>query len=68
VSGADNLAVICERIVYTMWDTQHLTTLQISAASYGDRFTSYKLMMFVPHRKHLCVSAAYCEYSFTFYI
>jgi hypothetical protein len=24
---ADNLTAICESVVYTMWDVQHLTTL-----------------------------------------
>jgi hypothetical protein len=30
VRKADNLAAICEPIVYTMWNPQHLTTLQAS--------------------------------------
>jgi hypothetical protein len=34
VSRADNLASICEPIVYTMWDPQHLT------ACYGDSLHS----------------------------
>jgi hypothetical protein len=36
---ANNLTVICEPIVYTMWDPQHLTTLYASTACYGDSFT-----------------------------
>jgi hypothetical protein len=38
VRGADNLAAICEPIVYTMWNPQHLTTLQASMACYKDCF------------------------------
>jgi hypothetical protein len=30
VRKADNLTAICEPTVYTMWDPQHLTTLQAS--------------------------------------
>jgi hypothetical protein len=36
---ADNLAAICEPIVKTMWDPQHLTTLYTSTVCYGDSFT-----------------------------
>jgi hypothetical protein len=38
VRKADNLAVICEPIVYTMWDPQHLAALFTSTACYGDNF------------------------------
>jgi hypothetical protein len=31
----DNLAIICELIVQTMWDPQHLKTLQASTACAG---------------------------------
>jgi hypothetical protein len=30
VHDADNLATICEKIVYTLWDPQHLAALQAS--------------------------------------
>jgi hypothetical protein len=43
VSKADNLTGICEPIVYTMWDSQHLTTLQASTTCYGDSFNYYLL-------------------------
>jgi hypothetical protein len=36
---ADNFTAICEPIFYTMWDPEHLTTLQASTACYGDSFT-----------------------------
>jgi hypothetical protein len=39
VLRADNLTAICEPIVYTMWDPQHLTALWASKACYGDSFT-----------------------------
>jgi hypothetical protein len=41
VRRADNLTAICEPIVYTMWDPQHLTTLSASKACYGDSFTFF---------------------------
>jgi hypothetical protein len=34
--NADNLTVICEKTVLTVWDPQHLTTLYASTACYGD--------------------------------
>jgi hypothetical protein len=36
VRRADNVTAICEPIVYTLWDPQHLTTVQASTACYGD--------------------------------
>jgi hypothetical protein len=39
VRRADSLAAICEPLVQTMWDPQHLTTLQASKACYSDSFT-----------------------------
>jgi hypothetical protein len=36
---AHNVAAICEPIVYTMWDSQYLTTEWASRACYGDSFT-----------------------------
>jgi hypothetical protein len=39
---ADNLDAISEPIVWTMWDPQHLTTLQASTACYGDSFTLWR--------------------------
>jgi hypothetical protein len=36
---ADNLTAICEPIIYTMWDPQHLTALQASKMCYGDSFS-----------------------------
>jgi hypothetical protein len=36
---ADNLAIICDPIVYKMWEPQHLTTLWVSTARYRDTFT-----------------------------
>jgi hypothetical protein len=38
VLRADDLIAICEPIVYTMRDPQHLTTLYASTASYRDSF------------------------------
>jgi hypothetical protein len=39
VAKAYNLNAICEPIVLTMWNFQHLTTLYSSTACYGDSFT-----------------------------
>jgi hypothetical protein len=39
VRVADDLPAICEPIVDTMWDPQHLTTLWASTVCYGDNFT-----------------------------
>jgi hypothetical protein len=38
VPKAESLTAICEPIVYTMWDLQHLTTVEASTACYGDSF------------------------------
>jgi hypothetical protein len=38
VREADNLTVICEPIVYTVWDLRRLTTLEASTAFYSDRW------------------------------
>jgi hypothetical protein len=37
---ADNLFVICEPIISTIWDPQHFTTLQASTVFYRERFTA----------------------------
>jgi hypothetical protein len=39
VFKVDNLTAICEPIVQTMWDLQHLTTLQNFTTYYRDIFT-----------------------------
>jgi hypothetical protein len=39
VRRADNLVTICDPIVWTMWDPQHLTILQASMACYENSFT-----------------------------
>jgi hypothetical protein len=39
VRKADNLTAICEPTVETMWDPQHVTTLPVPTACYGDSFT-----------------------------
>jgi hypothetical protein len=36
VHRADNLTAIREPIVYTMWDPQQLTVIQVSTACYGE--------------------------------
>jgi hypothetical protein len=36
---SDNLTANCEPTVYTMWDPQHLITLYVSTAYYGNSFT-----------------------------
>jgi hypothetical protein len=38
VRSVDNLTLACEPTVLTMWDPQHLTTLEASTAWYGDSF------------------------------
>jgi hypothetical protein len=38
---ADSLIAICEPIVQTMWDLQHLTAFQAFTVCYGDSFTSF---------------------------
>jgi hypothetical protein len=43
-SGADNLTAIYEPIVQTMWDLQHLTTLE---ASYGASFYFFQFFIFI---------------------
>jgi hypothetical protein len=40
---ADNLTAICEPIGYKLWEPQHLTTLWVSTACYGDSFTYFIL-------------------------
>jgi hypothetical protein len=44
VHRADNLVAICQLIVYTVWDLQHLTTLQDSLACYRPSFTLFYLI------------------------
>jgi hypothetical protein len=39
VRRADNFTAICERIVQTLWDPQHLTNLQAYTVCYGNSFT-----------------------------
>jgi hypothetical protein len=53
VHRADNLAAICEPIVLTIWNPQHLTTLLASTACYVDCFTLlYFLFVYAstPHK------------------
>jgi hypothetical protein len=38
---ADNLAAICEPIVYKVWEPRRFRTLWISTACYRDKFTFY---------------------------
>jgi hypothetical protein len=40
---SDNLTTICEPVVKTMCNPQHLSTLQASTACYGDGFTFFTL-------------------------
>jgi hypothetical protein len=47
VCKADNLAAICEQIVYKIWAPQYLTTLYASTAYYGDSFTFFFFNGFV---------------------
>jgi hypothetical protein len=42
VPEADNLTAIYERIFWTMWNPQHLTTVYASTACYGDSFTLWR--------------------------
>jgi hypothetical protein len=42
VRKTDNLAAICEPIIYTMLDPWHVITLQASTACYGDSFTLWR--------------------------
>jgi hypothetical protein len=35
---AENLAAKCEAVIWTMWENQRITTLQVSTACYGDSF------------------------------
>jgi hypothetical protein len=39
VGETDNLVVIYDPIVQTMWDPKHLATLGVSGVCYGDSFT-----------------------------
>jgi hypothetical protein len=48
---AVNLTALCELIVSTLWNTYYLTTLQASTTCYGDNFTFYMSIMFLPRRK-----------------
>jgi hypothetical protein len=45
--NADNLTVICEPIVYTTWDPQHLTILQASTDYYRDSFTYFIIIIII---------------------
>jgi hypothetical protein len=58
VRRADNLTVICESIVWTMWDPLHLTTLWASTACYGDSFTLWRRSV-LPVRYEL--DCKYCQ-------
>jgi hypothetical protein len=44
VRSADNHTAICEPIVWTMWDPQHLTTLYAYTVCYGASFTLFFLL------------------------
>jgi hypothetical protein len=39
VRRADNLTTICEPVLWTVWDPQHLMTQYAPMASYGDSLT-----------------------------
>jgi hypothetical protein len=41
VREAVNLTPICEPIAQTMWDPQHLTTLEASTVCYQDSFNYF---------------------------
>jgi hypothetical protein len=41
VRKADNLSVICEPIIWKIWDSRRLTTLWASTACYSDSFTYF---------------------------
>jgi hypothetical protein len=64
VRRADNLTAICKQIVYTMWEHQHLTTLQVPTVCYGDSFTlllfyvasKRKILNFIFRKHSLCLS------------
>jgi hypothetical protein len=51
VRKAYNLAVICEPIASTMWDPQHLTTLQASTACYRESFYFHKPIIIIHTNK-----------------
>jgi hypothetical protein len=53
VRGADNLTAIYEPVVWTMWDPQHLTTLQALTVCYEDSFTFYCYACSVGQLTHL---------------
>jgi hypothetical protein len=36
------ITAICERIVRTLWEPRHLTTLWVSTVCYGDSFTLWR--------------------------
>jgi hypothetical protein len=42
VHRADNLDAICEPILYTMWDPQHVTTLWASTACYMNSVKEFR--------------------------
>jgi hypothetical protein len=44
---ADKLTVMCETIVYIMWEPRRITTLWISTACYRDIFTLFFFYIFV---------------------
>jgi CRISPR-associated Cas5-like protein len=44
---AENLAVICEPIVYKMWDPRRLTILWASTACFRDNFTFQSQLTFL---------------------
>jgi hypothetical protein len=45
---AENLTAICESIVSTMWDPQHLATLQASTVCHGDSFIFFLFFISIP--------------------
>jgi hypothetical protein len=47
VRRADNLTAICEPIDYTMWDPQHLTTVQASITCYRDSFVLLVILIII---------------------
>jgi hypothetical protein len=45
----DNLAAICELIVWKMWEPQSLTTLRASTACTGITLPGTTLLFYLPH-------------------
>jgi hypothetical protein len=65
VRDAENSDAICEPIVQTMWDPQHLPTLRASTAPYGDSFTCLSVDDALTSQEAHASTASYGN-SFTF--